>query len=134
MRHGDDHEPVDPLGAAYRGQPGHRRAEVMPDHVRGLEAERVEYPGHIADGVCQPVRGHVAGALGPSQSAQVRCDHPEPVRHQERHLMPPQPRRIRETVQQHDRGTSTLIGHVQGDAVHLDKLLRHGSIVSRATR
>src|SRR6185437_17103161 len=62
--------------------------------------------------------------VGEPVAAQVGHDDPEPVLGQGRHLVPPQPPRVGEAVQQHDR--APLPGHLVLDTDPIDIHPAHG--------
>jgi len=122
VRHGDHGKRPDAVRAQHGREPRHRRAPVMADDVRPVQAEPVQYRGHVGDRVPQPVRGHVGGALRAPEPAHVRRDDPEPVGRQERDLMAPEPGGIRPAVQEQDGDPIAMIFDVQGDLVQLENL------------
>ena len=120
VRHRDRGQRADPVRAEDGGEPGHRRAPVVADHVRRLDAELVQQRADVADDVPQPVGADLGRVLRAPETAHVRRDDPVTAGRQDRDLMPPQPGRIRPAVQQQDRVAVAVILDVQGDAVRLD--------------
>jgi hypothetical protein len=117
VRHRDHGERPDSVWAQHGREPRHRRAPVMADDVHSIQAEPVQYRGHVGHHVRQPVRGHVSGTLRAPEPPQIRRDDPEPVGHQERDLMAPEPGGIRPAVQEQDRDAVAMILDVQTDPV-----------------
>ena len=87
----------------------------MPDHVRSLDAERVEYAGHVAYRVGQRVAGHLGRATRPPEPPHVRRDRTEAMPGEERDLVPPQVGRVRPAVDEQHRGALAMVLDVERD-------------------
>ena len=135
VRHRDRGQRADAVRAEDGGQPGHRRAPVVPDHVRRRHAESVKERADVADHVPQPVGTDLSRALRAPETAHVRRDDPVTAGRQDRNLVPPQPRRIRPAVQEEDGDAVAVFLDVEGDAVRLDDpaivCARHDPIMAR---
>jgi hypothetical protein len=88
--------------------------------VRGLDAERVEYAGYVAD-PHWPARSRPPRAGGrTARTPHVRRDHTEAVPGEERDLVPPEASRVRPAMDEQHGGALAMVPHVQGDPVDLD--------------
>ena len=122
VRHRENDEPAHPVRDEHRGEPRHGRTPVVPDDVRRLDAQLVEDAGHVRDDVRQRVGRDLVRALGLTEAAQVRHDHPEAVVHQVRDLMAPQVAGVGPAVQEQHRHARAMLCHIQRDAVDLQQL------------
>jgi len=121
VRHRDRGQRPDAVRAEDSGQPGHRRAPVVPDDVRRRHVQSVKERGDVADHVPQPIGTNLSRALRAPEAAHVRRDDPVTAGRQDRNLVPPQPRRIRPAMQEYDRDAVAVFLDVEGNAVRLDK-------------
>jgi hypothetical protein len=120
VRHRDSGQRADPVRAHDGREPGHSRAPVVPHHVRSRHAQLVQERADVADHIPQRVGADLGRAFRAPETAQVRGDDPVSAGGQGRHLVPPQPGRVRPAVQQQDGVAVTVFLDVEGDAVRLD--------------
>ncbi len=122
MRHRDRGERAHPLRVQRGQHPADLRAPVVAEHVRPLDAERVEHGNRVRDRLGDPVAGHLGGPGAGRVAALV-----EGVRAQAGGVQPGQQEIelavvLRKAVQQQHRlavGRPAL-EHVEGEPARLD--------------
>ena len=131
MADGHGHEVVDTVRSEPGEHPRQRRAPVVADDVRPLDAQLVEHTEHVAGDERQGVRLDLGRAIGVAEPAQVGHDAPIAGGGERGDLMSPQPVRVRPAVQQQHRRTAAFVLHLQSDPTHL--VAHHATFLSRST-
>ncbi len=101
--------------------PGDRRAPVMADDDRPLDAERVDHADHVADQMQERVLLDLLGAVGLSVAAHVRRDRMIAGLRQRLQLRPPGVPGFRKPVAEDDERPFARLRQMDADPVRLDR-------------
>jgi hypothetical protein len=90
MWHREHDKLVNAMWMGRRREPRRGGSPVVANDVRCVDTERVENADHIAGSVLQGIRAYSFGAIGASESTQVRRDRMEAVIDEEWDLVAPE--------------------------------------------
>ena len=100
MANGESYQMVDPLRHQRPGRPCESGPPIVANKVRPLDTEMVQYPEDVANEGGDSVLLDPFRLVGGAEAAKVGDDYLEPSPGQRRHLLAPQPPRVREAVEQ----------------------------------
>ena len=132
MRDVEDGEFFQPFGELNGNRPRHRRAPVVTDQPRLLDAEMVEQADHVAGEHVHIVGRDAPRFIGQVVAALVGDDDAEARRCQRGDLLPPANPEFGEAVQQNDRRSvfGAVGHHVKFDVIGLDELALHPASIT----
>jgi hypothetical protein len=131
MAHRDHHEPLHPIRHAARELPGQRRSPVVTDHGGTINSRVLQDSDDVTQQNAHPTVRNGHRSTRPAEAPQVGGDHPVPGTGEHFDLMPPQPPRVREPVQQQHRPTRPGRCDIQPHTAVLDEPLDHPSPPAR---
>jgi len=136
MRDVEDGEFFQPFGELDRHRPCHRRAPVVADQPRLLDAKVVEQADHVAGEHVHIVGRDAPRFIGQIVAALVRDDDTEACRCQRGDLLSPAVPEFRKAVQQNDRrSVFGAVGHdVKIDVIGLDDLALHPASITEKVK
>ena len=135
MRHVQDRQPLDALRMPERGVPDDGPAPVVPDEQRGPRPGGVDEAGGVGHQVGERVVGDRRGPRRPAVAAQVRRPGAVAEAGEQRKLVAPRERQVREPVQA-ERQPLAFAARVdlEGQAVGVDRVRLDAAAHGRLAR